>query len=300
MVLKRCFILVITLLCFLPLKSQSFYEFEISLYFEDNAGRKDTITFGFNDNATLGIDTVYQEVDIYGTPIDSLDVRIVQRDTNSYECIGDSNSPFPYNQLNFTINRDLKTDIRSTWAFYQALTYYQVEDYSFEIILNAYDYPLIVTSSSNNFYGYPIIPIVNVIYPNCIDEYNYNTSNYYTNKLDNLLPNVLDSLIITDTAITSFIISFDQHVGINEFSKTTPTWKIQPNPAQSNITLSGLSTFDGKIEVLNLLGEVVTTKMINSIGDATFSIQQLTNGVYFIRYFDNETKTFSINKWIKN
>ncbi|MBW6484427.1 MAG: hypothetical protein K0B10_15400 [Vicingaceae bacterium] len=85
MVLKRILIITITLLCFLPLtlKSQNFYEPIISLYFEDNVGRKDTITFGLSDTTTLDIDTAFNEVDIFGTPLDSLDVRIIQRDTNN-------------------------------------------------------------------------------------------------------------------------------------------------------------------------------------------------------------------------
>lgn len=77
MFLKKYFILIITLLCFVPLKSQSIYEPVISLFFEDNAGRKDTITFGLNDTATVDIDTAFNEVDIYGTPYDSLDIRII-------------------------------------------------------------------------------------------------------------------------------------------------------------------------------------------------------------------------------
>jgi hypothetical protein len=106
--------------------------------------------------------------------------------------------------------------------------------------------------------------------------------------------------VITDTAITSFIISFDIFVGINEFSKTTPTWKIQPNPAQSNITLSDSNTFNGKIEILNLLGEIVLSETLFENNNPSINVEQLKNGVYFIRYYDNETKTYSTNKLIKN
>ena len=108
-----------------------------------------------------------------------------------------------------------------------------------------------------------------------------------------------DSVILSDTAITSFIISFDQHVGINEFN-TTPSWKIQPNPAQSNITLSDTNTFNGKIEILNLLGEIVLSETLFENNNPSINVDQLKNGVYFIRYYDNETKTYSTNKLIKN
>ena len=189
MYLKRYFIVIITLLCFLPLKSQNFYEPIISLYFEDNAGRKDTITFGLSDTTTLDIDTAFNEVDIYGTPLDSLDIRIIQRDTNNYECIGNYLYSTPSNPQYFTTNRDLKIDIRSNWAIYQNVSSYEAVDNNFEIILHAHNYPITVKSNLQNFYGYPIIPLAKVLYPNCTEEYNYNSSIYYTDKFYDLLNN---------------------------------------------------------------------------------------------------------------
>jgi len=300
MYLKRYFILIATLLCFLPLKSQSFSEPIITLFFEDNAGRKDTITFGLNDSATVNIDTAFNEVNIFGTPLDSLDIRIIQRDTNNYECIGNYLYSTPSNPQYFTTNRDLKIDIRSNWAIYQNVSSYEAVDNNFEIILHAHNYPITVKSNLQNFYGYPIIPLAKVLYPNCTEEYNYNSSIYYTDKFYDLLNNNIDSVVVTDTAITSFIISFDIFVGINEFSKTTPKWKIQPNPANDNITIGGLTTYDGRLEIINILGEIVFSHKIYTIEHATISINQLKNGVYFIRYYDNETKTYSTNKLIKN
>lgn len=297
MVLKKYFILIITLLCFLPLKSQSFSEPIVTLFFEDNAGRKDTITFGLSNSATVNIDTTFNEVNIFGTPLDSLDIRIIQRDTNNYECIGNYLYSTPSNPQYFTTNRDLKTDIRSTASLYQN-NYNSVNNH-FEIILNAYDYPITVKADAQNYYGSPFVITFNVLYPNCVEEYDYNQSIYYSNNLDNLLMNVVDSVVINDTAITSLIASIGLLIGINEFSKAAPNWKIQPNPAQNNVTISGLSTFDGKIEVLNLLGEIVLTHEIHTVENITVPVQQLKNGIYLIRYFDNETKTYSTNKLIK-
>jgi type IX secretion system substrate protein len=300
MFLKRCFILIITLLCFLPLKSQSVYEPVIFLFFEDNAGRKDTITFGLNDSATVDIDTAFNEVDIYGTPLDSLDIRIIQRDTNNYECIENYLYSTPSNPQYFTTNRDLKKDIRSNGALYQSVNASSSVDNNFEIILHAYNYPITVKANTQNYYGYPIVIFFDVLYPNCEIEFYNNYSSYYTDNLYYLLHNYVDSVVITDTAIISLIARIDQHIGINEFSKTTPTWKIQPNPAQSNITLNGLTTFDGKIEVLNLLGEIIFSQHVYGIENTSVTVEHLQNGIYFIRYYDNETKAYSTNKLIKN
>ncbi len=294
MFLKRYFILIITLLCFLQLKSQSFSEPIITLFFEDNAGRKDTITFGLNDSATVNIDTAFNEVDIFGTPLDSLDIRIIQRDTNNYECIGN----YLYSNQYFTTNRDLKTDIRNIGPLYQN-NYGSVNNH-FEIILNAYDYPITVKADAQNYYGAPIVIIFNVLYPNCVEEYDYNNSYYHTNILDNLLLNFVDSVVINDTAITSLIASIGLLIGINEFNNPAPKWKIQPNPANDNITIGGLTTYDGRLEIINIIGEIVFSHKIYAVEHATISINQLKNGVYFIRYYDNETKTYSTNKLIKN
>ncbi|KJS07515.1 MAG: hypothetical protein VR77_00375 [Flavobacteriales bacterium BRH_c54] len=290
MFLERCFILVITLLCFLPLKSQGTYESIITLYFEDNAGRKDTITFGMSDSATVDIDTAFNEVDIYGTPYDSLDIRIIQRDTNNYECIGN----YLYSTQNdpqfFTTNRDLKTDIRDINTFY-----YGSISGTFEIAFRNVIFPITIKADEQN-YANSMFAGWSVFYAldsNCSGNMHYDLSNL-------VLSHSNDSLIMYDSTITNLIFKFDHEVGINEFRKTTPTWKIQPNPAQSNITLSGISIFDGKIEILNLLGEIVLSKNVFESNNPSVAVEYLKNGIYFIRYYNNETKTYSTNKLIKN
>ncbi len=290
MFLKRCFILIITLLCFLPLKSQGTYESIITLYFEDNAGRKDTITFGMSDSATVDIDTAFNEVDIYGTPYDSLDIRIIQRDTTNYECIENYLYSSQNNPQFFTTNRDLKTDIRDINTFY-----YGSVSGTFEIALRNISFPVTIKAVEQNyinsmFAGWSVFYALD---SNCSGNMHYDLSNL-------VLSHSNDSLILYDSSITHLIFQFDHEVGINEFNKTTPSWKIQPNPAQSYITLSGISNFDGKIEVLNLLGEIIFSQNVFSIENTSITVEHLQNGIYFIRYYDNETKNYSTNKLIKN
>lgn len=277
-------------MCFLPLKSQGTYESIITLYFEDNAGRKDTITFGMSDSATVDIDTAFNEVDIYGTAYDSLDIRIIQRDTSNYECIGNYLYSFPNDPQFFTTNRDLKTDIRDINTFY-----YGSISGTFEIAFRNVVFPITIKADEQNyinsmFYGWSAFYALD---SNC--------SGTMHSGLNNLInSNNNDSLILYDSSITHLVFQFDHEVGINEFSKTTPTWKIQPNPAKNNITLSGINTFDGTIEILNLLGEIVLSKNVFESNNPSIAVEYLKNGIYFIRYYDNETKTYSTNKLIKN
>lgn len=55
-------------------------EFSFQLYFEDALGNKDTITVGYDDNATNGIDATFGEVNIIAQPWDNnFEVRVTDK-----------------------------------------------------------------------------------------------------------------------------------------------------------------------------------------------------------------------------
>ncbi len=65
---------LIFIACLNELPAQSF---EFDLIFEDTKGNRDMITIGFEEDATLGIDTTYEEVNIVDKPLGAnLDVRL--------------------------------------------------------------------------------------------------------------------------------------------------------------------------------------------------------------------------------
>jgi|SRR5690554_194582 len=73
----KTYLILIGLLFTGGLFAQQTPEFEFQLYFEDAAGNKDTITLGYDVNATDSIDTSFDEVDIVNLPWENgLDVRI--------------------------------------------------------------------------------------------------------------------------------------------------------------------------------------------------------------------------------
>ncbi len=47
-------------------------QFTFQLNFEDSASNRDTLTFGYDSLATFGIDTQFNEQDMFGTPFDSV------------------------------------------------------------------------------------------------------------------------------------------------------------------------------------------------------------------------------------
>lgn len=68
--MKRiCFIILITIAGIHPTLAQ---EYSFPLYFEDSAGNKDTLWFGFDENATFDIDEELGEVNLINEPLDSV------------------------------------------------------------------------------------------------------------------------------------------------------------------------------------------------------------------------------------
>jgi len=69
-------IVPIFLVTFALLNNLFSQEFSFPLYFEDVIGNKDTIIFGFDSQATTGIDLSFGELNIKGTSFADFDVRI--------------------------------------------------------------------------------------------------------------------------------------------------------------------------------------------------------------------------------
>lgn len=276
------------LLCWLNIIAQ---EVLVSFYFEDAVGRKDTVVVGLDNNATHNIDTVFNEIDIFGTPLDSFDVRVVQRDTLANSCVYN----YFWNNINgiqfYPTNRDLKVDIRSINFLGGPVVNFGSIQNNFEIRVHAFDYPVTVTAEVVEqilglFENWTFLDVVDT---NCVA-----TNQFFLYDFRNI------PLILTSSMDTTIIFQFGIHVGIEEFGKTAPKWKILPNPSNDIITLSGFEVFDGKIEIVNLLGEIVETKTVSAVTFPIININQLKNGIYFIRYFSEQDKQLSINKFIKN
>ncbi|MBL0236596.1 MAG: hypothetical protein IPQ02_08320 [Saprospiraceae bacterium] len=71
--------------------------------------KRDTVTFGFAHNCTVGLDQLYNEIDITNKPNDSMDLRIFQRNILNYNCLIDTS----LNEIVFENSYQLKKDFRS-------------------------------------------------------------------------------------------------------------------------------------------------------------------------------------------
>ena len=64
-------------------------------------------------------------------------------------------------------------------------------------------------------------------------------------------------------------------------SQSSNSFKIYPNPAQSILNIQSNMMFDGTIEILNALGEIMLVKNMNGI-QSEIDINDLSSGAYFV------------------
>ena len=116
--MKNIIVFVLALICTYS------YSQEFHLEVEYSSGVRDTVIFGFADDASLGIDSNYNEVNIFGTPLQSSDLRSIQR-------VEDLDSACQY-ENNYDENIDSKINIRP-------FSLGNIKSRSFEFILTTQD-----------------------------------------------------------------------------------------------------------------------------------------------------------------
>jgi hypothetical protein len=257
----------------------------LKLFVEDNIGRKDTVIFGINNSSTVGIDPAFGENNIFGSLYDSLEMRIIQRDSVNHNCLRESHFQYPAApNLYFPNNVDLKVDFRP----YEFRTIYS----NFEILIKGFEYPVIVKAdfsgiSDSYLEGWSAIHLLN---SNC-DAYDTKSIDHYT---------LSDTLfLLPDNSFTTLVVFFDHEVGMKPYESIQPTWEIYPNPANRTLTLYGLEQSTGLIEIINIIGQRLYSFKLSRSTKLNFNIENIPMGIYFVRYFDPIEKSTSIRKLIK-
>jgi len=226
----------------------------IKLFFEDNVGRRDSVELGANNTATLGIDTSFNEVDVYGTPFDSLDARVIQRDSINFNCLNSSADNQGLN-LYFPDNIDSKIDYRPFFVDWNGVGFGVVND-NFEILINAVEYPVKVSADFSDVVGSMIGGGWSKLYlldGNCND---YDSKELATHLQDSLF-------ILTDSSFNTIVVRFQIHVGIEDYNQPKLSFQLFPNPSQGNITLKFNSFITGEISISDITGQQVFTDDIH-------------------------------------
>jgi len=254
-------------------------DFTIRLFVTDSNNRKDTIELGLNYSATMGIDSFFGEQDIYGQPWDSLDMRIIQRDSLYHHCLrtthwlNDSNIP----ELYFPINSDLKNDFRPLSGAFGTI------NLNFEILIKSTTPPIVITTdfsgiSWNMYEGWSVLHLLDL---NCNTV---ETRSIYFTQLN-------DTIYTSNDTLTTLVAEFQHEVSVDKNN-----WydiKIFPNPTQTEIIVQ--ANIPIYLKLYDIFG-----KKIKECKGGNMDIKELNKGLYFISVFDENGNCLKAEKVIKD
>lgn len=260
---------------------------KVHLFLEDNLGRKDTIIFGsasYNPSSTLGIDSLLGEVNIYGIPYDSLDMRVIQRDTFSTSCLyGFYNPPAQNPPMFFPENIDSKIDFRPSGNFFTA-------NHNFELFLQAFDYPVVIKADFSE------------LYPEHLFWSSISSLNQACEIIQEIVfeSNIDTLFIIEDNTVNTFLGHIRIHTATEELKNPKHQWKVFPNPAKNNLRVEDLTFKSGNLEIIDLTGRILAHYAPGNANSISLNIESLEKGIYFLRYSNQFGELVSTKKFLKN
>ena len=265
---KLLLFLLVTLVSF-PTFSQ---DVKLKFYVEDAIGRTDTVIFGLNDNSSLGIDSSLGEVNIFGSPWDSLDIRVIQRDSSNYNCFKSPQCSSCAN-LYYTDNIDSKVNFRpfGTWA---------AEYDFFEIFVSALNYPVTVQADFSEFQN-DLIQGWSEIYLLSED------CGIFDIRSTNGYDSIRTIFLLVDSSFKTLKVHFQHEVGIEDFKEFDRLIVIYPNPAEETLFINLNNTFTNKatVSVHNTLGQIVSSTT-SSDRLIEIDVRNMKKGIYFLEIIE--------------
>ena len=264
----KLFTLLIFIISYSTVVAQNSYKIIIV----DNIGRTDTVVFAKDYTATSSIDTAYGEINLYNTPIDSLEIRSIQRDSANHLCITNTSYGNLGSPLYYDGNLDLKRDFRSYG--------HTRKDNNFEFTIKAVEYPITIIADFTNWYPsgtwYKWICFLdsncNITGVNEPDQYN------------------LDTLMIDSFAsITGLIVKFEHEVGIDE-NIPNFSFNISPNPTSSifKINFNNLASKNSELIITSMDGQVILKEKIKGKNNLDIDLSGYNSGMYLIQLKNNK------------
>lgn len=261
--MKKHFLLFSLLFSLIQAFSQNF---SLKLFVEDAVGRKDSVIFGVNDSSSLGMDSIFGELNIYQKPFDSLDIRVIQRDSVNFNCLS------YYDKIYFPQNIDSKIDIRPLLIWGGFGSVYN----NFEIIVSATNYPVVVKADFNGInYDYDDYSAINLLNDSC--EFLNSQSIYSSFSLDDTL------FLLMNNTMNTIVANLQFEVGINEQNSTVQNLTLFPNPAQKSITIELENNSDFFYSIYNLFGKIICTDKKANSHKTELNIEHLPQGIYLLK-----------------
>ncbi|OFX23450.1 MAG: hypothetical protein A2033_12010 [Bacteroidetes bacterium GWA2_31_9] len=250
-------------------------DFSIRLFATDNIGNKDTIEFGLFYNSTLGIDSIFNEQDIYLNSWNDLYMRVIQRDSIEHNCLKEyhwlDNSDAP--NIYYETNRDSKIDIRPISGSFGTI------NMNFEILIKSLYPPVFITTDFSemewNFYaGYSALHLLD------------NSCNTLVTKLI-YYSGQSDTIYVSYSNTTTLVAEFQHEVSIEKLVNEYISVYLD----DENINIKTDSPVNTRL--YNLLGKELLKTNISQI-----NINNFSNGVYIIRISDENENILKCEKII--
>jgi hypothetical protein len=278
--MKRLLLTIILIQCFSNLFA---WEGSVKLIVHDNTGRKDSVIFGISESSTLGIDTILGEKNIFNLAFDSLDIRVIQRDSTNHICGGFNYSSNVPQNLYYPTNSDSKIDFRPFSGFSSL-------NNNFEIYIHAIEFPITLIAEYSGITGSTADLMANFYF---LDN------NCQTFKDEYANPDKDTLAIINDNTFTTLVINIDHEVGINDYEKND-NWSIFPNPSNSIFTISSETNFNGTLRIIDINGKLLKSILVEDKNEFQLDMSEESQGMYLINYMDKKTGLKTIRKLIKN
>lgn len=269
---KTLFAILLISLLFNSAEGQNF---SVKLFVTDSNNRTDTIEFGLNDSASLEVDSSFGELNIFGQPWDSLDMRIIHRDIANYHCLMDYWS-YPEAPIYYDTNMDFKLEYRDFDGYFGS------KNTTFEIVIRSLNPPIIITTdfsgiSGDMFEGYSMLRLLDT---SCIVM---ETESIYFIELN-------DTIYTSSDTLTTLVAQFEHEVSVKELFENNI--KIYPNPAQTVLNVD--TDIPTIIKIFDVFG-----KEIKESNENTMTISGLNKGLYIIRIFEKNGNYLKTEKLIK-
>jgi hypothetical protein len=238
-------------------------QFSFPLYFSDAVGNRDTIVIGYDNAATDSIDSLFQEINIINTPLDTgLDVRISDewwRRMNMND--GDTSGSY----------HTKKQIIRNTCSYAANIISIDIKTLHWPVTASWGDSSIASDTCSNVLFtgwepgGWWDVPPPTNLYQEYIDP-SFPNSVTFTENRDEFL---YYCGYINDIYFVSYywLAFWLQPVSINEISVEKLEIKVFPNPTTQNATVAFPLEF----------GVVKTVQLYSSIGQLVGAYPNINN-----------------------
>jgi len=277
----KTILLAIFGICLLDIANAQQFSFQMK--FVDAVGNKDSITLGYDINATDSLDPVFGEINIISNPYSSaLNVR-------AGNVWFQQNSSTLFGQTAFETKTQIVPNICGTSNFWTIFPVAEINIVTSHFPVKAYWNHTPFSNSCLNG------SVFTSVHPGgwwdtggFRDELkSTDSTTFYQNQY--YFMNGPDTVNVYWVALTdSTLLS----LGVSDLNTDLNSVRIFPNPASELVSIKTSNTFGeiNQVEFINLVGQTVKfSKHVSNI-----NIRELSNGLYFVKVKNNSGKTIVV------